>query len=315
MFENKEILNILNQNYPIVFNDIEFNRDGGSISYIAASYEKKYFLRIIRPALIEAAIQSINIHLYLYNRNFPVPAIILAKESRPYIKNSFEGQEYIFVLYEYIEGTEPSSADAEKAGELIGKFHDAMSHYPNELKHQDKYYFIDRYINILLSKKHKKTDIYKLIGERLWDKVHNLPKGYCHCDLYEGNILKAKDGKMYVLDFDTSCNAFPMYDVTLYCNETNYFEYSDEGFEKTKARLSHFLKGYLRYHTLTDEEIDAFYYFHAIYHYQLQAGIVEIYGLYCNEEDFEDKQLDWITSWLKRAESETRHDILEGLIL
>lgn len=304
MPEKNEILKLLNHNYPIDFTDAEFHRDGGSISYIITSNEKKYFLRIIRPELLETAYQSVEIQLYLINSNFPVPAIILANEGQPYIRKINEGKTYLYVLYEYIEGTEPTSDDTENVGELIGKLHVTMKCFPSTLKKQDKHFFIDRYIKILSRKGYSKVDEYKLYGEKLWDKVKNLHRAYCHCDLYRGNILKSTDNKMYVLDFDTSCIAFPMYDITLFCNETDYFEYSDDGFEKSKEWLKCFLRGYLKHCTLAKEEIEAFYYFHAIYHYQLQATIVEIYGVNCNEEGFEDKQLDWIISWLDKARTE-----------
>lgn len=301
MHDKNEIITILNNNYPIAFSDAEFNRDGGSISYIAVSTDKKYFLRIIRPELLDTALQSVDIQVYLLNNNFPVPVIVLTNEGQPYIKIFNGDKDSLYILYEYLEGTEPGTNDVENVGELIGKLHRVMENYPNMLKNQDRHFFIDRYIDILCSKNHNKADEYRMYGEKLWDKVKDLPRGYCHCDLYRGNILKSKDDKMYVLDFDTSCNAFPMYDITLFCNETDYFEYSDEGFLKSEDWLKQFLKGYLKYRSLTEEEMEAFYYFHAIYHYQLQATIVEIYGINCNEEDFEDKQLDWIIRWLNRA--------------
>ena len=46
----------------------------------------------------------------------------------------------------------------------------------------------------------------------------------------------------YVMDFDTSCIAFPMYDVALFCNDTNWYNFEYDGYEKSKLGLSSFLK-------------------------------------------------------------------------
>ncbi len=301
MMEKKEILRLLNHNYNMNFTKVEFYRDGGNLAYVVFLNDKKFFLRVIRPIFQEIALQSIDIQLYLQLNNFPVPTIIFTKDNQPFIqKKNFDGTDML-VLYEYIEGEEPSEEDVENVGELIGKLHLLMKSYPRRLERRDKHFFIERYIDILQQKNYSKIDEYIEIGEKLWKKVKDIPRGYCHGDLYRGNILKAKDNQLYVLDFDTSCEAFPIHDITLFCNETNYFEYSDEGFEKSEEWFRIFLKGYLKFCTLTEKEIEAFYFFHAIYHYQLQATIVEIHGIDCNESDFEDKQLEWIKSWLNKA--------------
>ena len=302
--EKQELLEILNCNYENIFTDVNFYRDGGSLSYIVLSNDKQYFLRIIRPEFLVTAVQSIDIHMFLQGHNFPVPVIVFTKDNQPYVTRKTDSQTNLLVLYEYIDGGEIDDTDVENIGELTAKLHNIMEHYTKPLKSRDKHFFIGRYVDILRSKGDHTADEYERLGDMLWEKAKNLPKGFCHCDLYPGNILKSNDGKLYVLDFDTSCIAFPMYDITLFCNKTNYFEYSHEGFYKSELRLQHFLKGYLKHRTLTDEEMRAFYYFHVIYHYQVQATIVEIYGIDCNEDDFEDKQLDWITSWIKKAETD-----------
>lgn len=309
MLQREEILQVLNEEYPQEFVNVKFYRDGGSLSYIVKTRQEEYFLRLIRPELMETALQSIQIQVYLQNISFPVPPIIFTVKDQPYARQMRNGETCLLVLYEFISGGEPTGADIEGVGELIGRFHHVMEKYTGPLKIQDKYFFIDRYVKILAGKNHPLTQEYRALGDRLWEKVKNLPRGYCHCDLYRGNILKDRAGKLYVLDFDTSCNAFPMYDITLFCNETDYFAYSDEGFQKSQIWLRRFLEGYSKYRTLTEEEIDAFYVLHAVYHFQLQATIVEIYGVDCNEADFEDRQMDWMRRWLAKAKEEAGIEI------
>lgn len=296
------ILSLLNQCYAVRFDSIALHRDGGSMSYVVDAPGQRYFLRVVRPQFLHTAMDAINIHLYLQRGGFPVPAMIFAKDGEPYVKKVEADGAHLYILYEYIEGTEPDDADVERVGKLVGAFHGIMQQYPGKLQAQGKHFFIDRYVDILKGKNHPLADAYQALGEALWNRVAGLPRGFCHCDLYKGNVHKAENGKLFLLDFDTCCDGFPMYDVTLFCDESDYFNYSDEGFEKSKACLSRFIKGYERHRHLTSDEVGAFYTFVAIHHFQVQATIVEIYGVDCNPADFEGKQMDWMVRWLKRAE-------------
>ena len=119
--------------------------------------------------------------------------------------------------------------------------------------------------------------------------------------MYSGNIHKALDSKLYLLDFDTSCEGFPVYDLTLICNQTHYFDFDERGYAKSKEALSRFLPGYSKHNHLSQAEIDAFYDMISLYHFALQATIIEIYGLNCVDNAFLDKQLDWFLSKEYRA--------------
>lgn len=305
MLEPGAVLHNLRSNYAMNFENIEFNRDGGSISYTVYADKGKFFLRVIRPELMHTALQSIDIHLYLADRKFPVPEIVLTKNNEPFIKTVEQDKTYLYVLYAFIEGQAPESEDAENVGKLVGRFHSIMQGYTGKLVVRDKYFFIDRYIEILRKKRYPKADAFSEYGNALWEKVKDLPRGYCHCDLYRGNVLKAKDGSLYILDFDTSCNAFPIYDVVLFCNETDFFEYKYEAYQKTKETLMRFLTGYLSCNTLSKAEIESFLDLLAVYHFQVQATIMEIYGLDCVNNEFLDQQLDWLLRWQKQCEQES----------
>ena len=80
----------------------------------------------------------------------------------------------------------------------------------------------------------QKTDEFIKYGNTIWEKVKDLPRGYCHGDMYNGNIYKTPDKKLYILDFDTSCNGFPMYDLALICNKTHYFNFDESGYFRSK---------------------------------------------------------------------------------
>jgi Ser/Thr protein kinase RdoA (MazF antagonist) len=211
----------------------------------------------------------------------------------------------LWVLFDFIDGEEPGEGeDIEVIGALIGQLHSLMREYKGSLPKHGKEFFIDRYISILkkMNYDENKIEIFREYGDILWSRVEELPRGFCHGDMHRGNLLKTASGKYYLLDFDTSCNAFPIYDIMIMCNSTNYFDFEENGYQKAKSTYETFLKGYSKYCTLSDIELAAFYDLIAIFHYQLQATIIEIYGLDCVDIEFLDKQLDWLMRWREQCE-------------
>jgi len=295
-----EIVDFLNRHYPMRTDRVELFRDAGSTSYTAFSGTQRYFLRIMKPAFHDTAARAADIQVFLHKRDFPVPPVVFAAAGLPYVRT--DGG--LFILYEYIEGDEPDpERDAEAIGALVGRLHQVMREYSGELIHRDRQFYIGRYIDLLRAKPYRKADAFAEYGDALWEKVKDLPRGYCHGDMYSGNFHKTPDGKLYVLDFDTSCDGFPMYDPTLICNRTDYFDFDKNGYEKSKQVFSRFLPGYLKYSALSRAEIDVFYDLITLYHFALQATIIEVFGLDCVDGGFLDKQLDWLYRWRDQCES------------
>jgi len=192
--EHMQVLNTLNEQYPMCFDRYEELRDGGSTSYTVYSDEDKYFLRVIKPTFFDTAVKGAGIQVFLQNKDFPVPSIIRTQDGSLYVKKEKE----LYILYEYIEGEESDpEQDAETIGTLLGRLHRVMKDYPGELDKRDKHFFVGTYIDILQKKQYPKADEFQAYGEQLWDKIKGLPRGLCHGDMYSGNIHKAPDGKLY----------------------------------------------------------------------------------------------------------------------
>lgn len=296
-----KVLDLLQKNYDISMDSLTFNRKGGCVSYIVNSGNKKYFLKIIDNAFLNTAIQSIDIQQYLIKNDFSVPKIIKTKNASPYF--TYENQ--LFVLYEYIDGIEPNLDDnAEEIGKLIRRLHLLMSSYSGELTTHNKEFFVDRYIEILRKKHYpdEKLNEYIEIGNSLWNSVKDLPYGFCHGDLHRGNLLQTADNKIYLLDFDTACFAPQLFDIAVMCDTTDYFNFEVKEFHHTTEVFNQFMKSYSKYNQL-NFDIKQFYEFIALRHFQLQATIVEIYGLDCIDEEFIDKQLEWIKQWRNMYEN------------
>lgn len=292
------ILELLQKNYDISMDSITFNRKGGCVSYIVNGGNKKCFLKLIDSAFFNTAIQSIGIQQHLIKNDFLVPKIIETKDTSPY----FVYENQLFVLYEYIDGVEPDFDDnAKKIGELIGNLHKIMSSYSGELTTHNKEFFIDRYIEILRKKHYldEKLNEYIEIGNSLWDSIKDLPYGFCHGDLHRGNLLQTADDTIYMLDFDTACFAPQLFDIAVMCDTTDYFNFDKNEFHHTTDIFKRFINEYSKYHQI-DFTFNQFYEFIALRNFQLQATIVEIYGLDCIDEEFIDKQLEWVKQWRKQ---------------
>lgn len=290
----EKLLRQLREHYSMGFDRIVTNRDMGSTSYVAYVGEKPYFLRAIKPALVSTAIAGVRVQQFLEERKFPVPAVLPTIEGDAWV----EWEEGLLVLYPFIEGRDVDpEEDAEAIGALTGRLHREMKDYSGALTRRDRAFYLDRYLATLEKKEYPRTEEYRAMAEAIWQRVKDLPMGYCHGDLYRGNIRKGVDGRLYVHDFDTSCWGFPMYDVTLICDMTDYFDFREENFDRTQALLARFLQGYRLEHPLTDKEAATLPALIALQHFSTQATIMELFGLDCFSHQNMDDQLFWLERW------------------
>ena len=298
---NNIYLYLLNENYPIFFDNLELMRDGGSASYAVYSGADKYFLRKIKPAFFDTAVKGAEVQAYLQNVGFPTPPIVRTNDGSLFVQT----ENGFYILYEFIDGEDSDPGqDAEIIGALVGNLHRIMKNYPGELIKRDKRFYIGRYVDILKDRNYPRADEFHAYGNSLWERIKGLPQGFCHGDMYNGNIRKTPDGKFYILDFDTSCDGFPMYDPTLICDMTEYFKFDKCNYEKSCNVLTRFLPAYINYNMLNQKEIDAFPYLIAMQHFATQATIMEIFGNNCLSDEELDGQLDWLYRWREQCESE-----------
>lgn len=288
---------ILTENYGIEASSLEFLREGGGQTYVVNG-KTKYLLKVIGSAFTDTAKQSVSIMRYLEGNGFPLPKTILTKSGEAIVETDDSGENKLITLMEFVDGNEPELEQcALEVGELLGQFHRLMEKYPGEPVSKGKEFFIGRYLECLRKKNYPRVAEYEELGERLWEKVKDQPYGICHGDLHRGNLLQNAEGRIYLVDFDTICRAPFMFDVMVMCDMTDYFNLKQEDVDLTKEVYRKFLMGYAEYHALSREEIRSFPYWVAIRHYQLQATILELYGIDCINEGFIDGQLWWLTKW------------------
>ncbi|MCH4886295.1 hypothetical protein EZV73_01885 [Acidaminobacter sp. JC074] len=302
-----ELLDIIEQvekSYGITVNNVLSIDEGVSCSQILESTNGKYVMKTANDAFKDTMNDSLDILLFLETKDFNVPRVI--KNLSGDCVTEFDDN--TIILYEYIEANEIEPIfDYKKLGTLVGELHLHLSDYKQDLLIRDKYFFIDRYIEILTKKNYdiNKIEKYKRLGDFLWTKLEKLEKGYCHGDLHTGNIILDKKFEYNIIDFDTSCMAYSIYDVMIVCNLTDYFEFNETALKETYESYRTFLSEYTKLCKVSKEEEESLYYLIGIYHYQLQATIVEIYGLDCIDHTFIDKQLEWLEEWMKATTSLT----------
>ena len=300
MDENR-LLGILKTGYGLEAPTLEFLRAGGGQTYIVHAGEK-YLLKVVGSAFLKTARQSVSIMRYLEAQGFPAPKIIPTGEGAAAFETMADGEEQLLVLMEFIEGDEPDPTEcASELGALAGRFHRLMEACPAEPVSHGREFFIGRYLDFLRRKNYPRLSEYEALGERLWEQVRDLPQGRCHGDLHRGNLLQRGDGRIFLLDFDTVCRAPRMFDLTVLCDMTDYFRLKREDIRVTREVYREFLTGYAQYRALSREELRSFPDWVAIRHFQLQATILEIYGIDCIDEGFIDAQLAWLQQWQAAA--------------
>lgn len=302
--EYDKILAILSCQYPISFTHLEIFRNCGSTSYIVHSKRHKYFLKISKPAFGDTIRSSVCVNVFLQNNNFPVPNVVFTVAGLPYVEIETEIGLRYYILYDYFEGSEIDvEHDAEEIGFWLGRLHQIMNKYQGFLATHEREFYICRYINILKKKSYPRVDIYEEYGDALWSKVRDLPRGFSHGDMYSGNIQRSQNGRLYFLDFDTSCIGFAMYDLALICNRTDYFKFHKDGYQKTAKVYERMLPEYLKNNPLPANNVNSLFDMIGLYHFALQATVIEFMGLECVDHDFFDRQLDWLLQWKALCET------------
>ena len=290
--------------YGLQVDRLEPFRDSGNATFVARAHDKRYFLRVTKPAFHDTARTAIDVHAYLQARRFAVPELLYTLDHRPCVEIEAADGTHLLALTEFLEGGAlENGEELEATGALLGQLHADMADYPGELVTRDRHYFIDRFDAMLRAKAYPRISAFSEIAEAIWKSVEGLPRGYAHGDAYCGNFHRTLEGRLYLLDLDTSCRGIPAYDLALFGNCSDYFELGPDDALRTKQAFDKILPAYCRFHQLTGAEERALYRLIALSHFALQPTIVEIFGLDCIDEEFLDKQLLWHERWRRQCEA------------
>lgn len=294
------IIHIINNNYSINVHKISLHRDMIGCVYFLEDNVKKYVLKIYRSFNLHNALQTIEILEYLKENEYPVVAIIpTVIGSKSITVDTPEGS-CVGILFDYVDGSTPErTAEIDKIGQQIGKLHNIMQNYPQDLINRTKDEYINDYTQIMSSKNYLPNRIIDIqqYGDELWTRINKLSKGFCHGDAHTGNMIKTKNDKYVLFDFDDASGDYPIMDVAYMSNDTNFNRFYDDGYEKTMRMFERFYKGYCKERTLSDFEIKSIFDFIAVQHFQIVSRIVSCQGLQEVSAEFFDEQYGWLLNW------------------
>jgi Ser/Thr protein kinase RdoA (MazF antagonist) len=288
--------------YGIEIDGMDLLRKGGNLTYIIYSKDKKYILKEMSETFRGTLDKTVRLLKYLEDEDFPSPRLVKTLEGHAYVHFPFNDK--ILVLFDYIDGGEAEAPSMKDLGHLVATLHKLMDDYKAPLEILDRPFYIDRYLNVLKALDYHEFGYkrYEAYGNYLWDQVGKIKRSFCHGDLFIGNIYQDHNHKLYIMDFDTAALGFSIYDIALVCNRTNYFDFKEEEFFKTRRNMDDFLKAYTRVRTLDPYEVKHLDHMIGMYHYALQATIVDIHGLACIDHDFIDKQWLWLEKWQEASQ-------------
>ena len=298
--------NILNRNFPVVVLKVEKLRDWIGYVYLVKCTDKMYIFKIYRHFHNENALNSIGIIQYLMEINYPVTRIVNTQDETPYIIINTQYGRHIAILFEYIKGVEPEKEiEIENIARQIGLLHNAMKNYRGSIVVHGKEYFITRYINLCekIDLNTEKIMDLKRYGNELWDRIQKSSPGFCHADLHCGNMIRDKSGVYHFFDFDSACSAFSIIDVAVLSDDTDYFTFNIDDFDKTTVNIMRFTNGYNKECTVSDQDIKRVYDFIAIRHFDIQSTISECQG--CSK-DLIENQHKWLMNWENLCEKKIK---------
>ena len=305
------ILNSINRLYKIDGKKMILHRTSGAKVYYVECGDMKTVFKLYRNIHNRDALQTVDIIMYLSQNEYPVVPIIPTYDGQTHITLDMQGEENcVGIMFKFIDGVTGCKFseiendkhilhhDLAAFGQQVGKLHSLMDSYNGQLINRGKSYYIDRFISLLRRDKYNvhKTSAFEQYGQELWDNIYKLPKGFCHGDIHENNMIYTPDKKYVILDWDMSAYSHSVIDVSRICGEADFNILSERSYDDTTRMFEMFYKGYSKEKNLSTEEINAIYDFIPILHYDLIATIV----ITSNESimhDFIDKQFEWLMQW------------------
>lgn len=304
---NDYLAKILEANYNLKIERIRLHRiSGGSVYYIYTR-SNQYVLKTHRSSTANIQhshaidyIKSLDIMDYLYSCDFPIAKIIKTKSNKLYMKiPKVEGDD-IGAVYEFIHGESPSiSNDIDLIATTTSSMHNLMKDYNGELNTLAKDFYIDRFISILTQHYPQKKEIDDLAkyGEYIWSMINNLPTGFCHGDYGDHNMIKSEK-KIHIIDFDVASKTFPMYDIALICNATDFWQFDKKDIIKTKENLDKFANIYTKDANLSKVEIDSILLLIAMRQYEVRATVARNVLLMQGSHWLNDNYLKQMHTWI-----------------
>ncbi|KAI7282666.1 hypothetical protein KC345_g3366 [Hortaea werneckii] len=262
--------------------------------YLIREINRSYPLQIERIKLhremiggvfkTDDALQSIRILDYLQANAYPAVSVLRTVHQESHLLLEHQGSLCPAILYDYAEGGIPDgNIEAESIGQQTGELHQIMRSYPDPLIHRTKADYIDDYLCIMRELDCDPGQILDLerYGHELWNR----------------NMIRDRNGKYVLFDFDDASGDYPVMDVAYMSDDTHFNQLQESMVEQTLRKFERFYSGYRKVRTLGDNEFYAIFDFIAVRHYQIISRIVRCQGLQSVSREFCAEQHRWLMDW------------------
>lgn len=232
-------------------------------NYILTSSQDKYCIKIFNK---ERSAKDLNNYLdrirIIANSDVKAPKPIKINNDIYYYLN-YENNDYNICVFEYVDGknffelntkaSENEIKELAKQTALINNLdfkpdfiYDswAIINFENEYKKKKKY----------LSEE-QKISFDKILEEFKNVDLNKLPKGFVHGDIISTNVMKDKNGSLWIIDFAVSNYLPRIIDLAILACNMCLVEDSEE---KTLNNISILLNEYNKYNKLTHYELEYF---------------------------------------------------------
>jgi Ser/Thr protein kinase RdoA (MazF antagonist) len=299
---------VIEKQYGIKVAKIYLYRElGGSLYYVTGENRLRYVLKIYKCVDTAEALQAAEIMQFLADRDFPTAPIMKTKSDTLCGTISMPEYEVKAVLYEFIEGEYPDEADnMPLIAKQVADMHRLMKDYPKEIKKQGKKKHIDDAVSLWGEYfPHRASDIDELAayGEVIWNRVEQLPSGFCHDDLHNNNMM-LRNGSIYFFDFDSASIEHPMFDAVHVCDCMDFWTVQEKHINNTYKLLEKFATEYNKHGHLSDKEISSYFYCLAVRHYRLHgvSSRIPIKGSAYITEQWFDNLIKWLHDFRELTE-------------
>lgn len=263
-----ELIEELKTFYPLPIEDIALLRNVGGSVFLIKSDQKNYILKLYAKERSHIAKKSFSLACFLEANNIDALKVFHANKDDLCVLTTGE----VGYLCRYIEVAAAENKNMAMLGEYVANVHNALAAFSGELPKYEKYYYIDRLVNLLYECDFEKEKILEIeeCGEQLWKRISHLGNGIIHGDLNETNILVDSKERAFLIDFDSACNSFLLYDVATLCETFRHKPYSKEQMIASRKNFMDFCSGYQ-----IKPELNVFFDLITLRRFELNANVLE----------------------------------------
>lgn len=269
------LASILERAYSLEIDRIYLYREmGGSIYYVSTKSRDRFVLKVYKAYHTAVAVQAADVMEYLEGNGFPVAPIVKNRDGGLLTAVSMPECECLAALHPFVDGHHPDVGESiQSIGRLAAELHEAMKTYPRPLTRCSRQVHIDDFIAFMTE--HfgaRESDIRELeeYGHTVWERVENLPAGFCHNDFHNHNMI-LQDQRIVLFDFDTASVGHPMFDVASICDRTDFWKVTPDDVDSTLTYLEQFNDAYSTSGSLSDGELASVFGCIAVRHCRLHG--------------------------------------------